>query len=240
MNITKTHIDFKQFKNIPKHVAIITDGNGRWATKRDLPRSFGHKAGVKPIKDITELCAEVGVNYLTWYIFSTENWKRNREEVDFLMNLFIEFFKSWRKDIVKRGIRFNHIGIVENLPDDLKHEIELTKELTKSNSLMTVNIALNYGGRLEITNAVRLIAKNVEKGTLDVNKINEETINRYLYTSNQSDIDILIRTSGEQRISNFLLWQVSNAKIWTTPVLWPDFNRNHLWDAFNVFNADIC
>ncbi len=239
MESIKNNVNFNQFRNIPQHVAIITDGNGRWARKKGLPRSLRHKAGVKPIEDITELCAEIGVKYLTWYVFSTENWKREKAEVNFLMNLFVKFFKKWRRNIVKKGIKFHHIGTMENLPDDLKYEIELTKEVTKKNNMMTVNIALNYGGRFEITNAVRLIMNDLEKGFLEVDKIDEKTMDKYLYTSNQKDPDILIRTSGEQRLSNFLLWQASKAKIWNTPVLWPDFTWNHLWKAVRDYNTEI-
>lgn len=220
---------------IPNHVAIITDGNGRWATHRGLVRSLGHKAGVKPIKDITQECADAGVKILTWYVFSTENWKRDKNEVDFLMELFVDFLRKWRNDINDKGIHFHHIGLKEDLPKKLIYEIELTEEKTLKNNQMIVNIALNYGGRAEILNAVRTIANAIQQGKLVPDNINEDTLNKYLYTAGQDDPDILIRTSGESRVSNFLLWQLAKTQIWTTPVLWPDFTRKHLWEAFENY-----
>ncbi|SNS70928.1 undecaprenyl diphosphate synthase [Anaerovirgula multivorans] len=222
-------------KNIPKHVAIICDGNGRWAKQRGLPRSFGHKAGVKPMKCITQECARTGVKILTLFAFSTENWKRDRNEVDFLMKLFVDFFREWREEIRSKGIQFHHIGLKENLPEDLLYEIELTEKVTMNNNQMIVNVALNYGGRQEVVNAVQAIAKDVQYGKLMQDDINEDTIHNYLYTKGQDDPDILIRTSGEFRVSNFLLWQLAKTQIWTTQVLWPDFKSEHLQKAFECY-----
>ena len=222
-------------RHIPHHVAIITDGNGRWATRKGLPRSFGHKAGVEPIRDITEACAKVGVKTLTWYGFSAENWKRDKDEVDFLMRLFVDFFRQWREEILYQGIRFHHIGSKERLPKDLVYEIERTEEMTCTNDKMEVNIALNYGGREEIVQATRLISNDVSDGKLRLDEINEKVIENYLYTAGQTDPDILIRTSGEIRISNFLIWQITKTQIWTTSVLWPDFTREHLWEALKSY-----
>lgn len=220
---------------VPRHVAIITDGNGRWATRRGLPRSLGHKAGVEPIRDITEACADLGVKVLTWYAFSTENWKRDVEEVGYLMKLFVEFFRQWRDEIFEKGIRFHHIGSRNNLSEDLLREIKLTEEKTGKNEGMTINIALNYGGKDEIVNAARLIAKDVQDGKLAMEEITEEALEGYLYTAGQIEPDFFIRTSGELRLSNFLLWQLSKAQLWTTPVLWPDFTREMLLEAFKSY-----
>ncbi|NLI93957.1 MAG: di-trans,poly-cis-decaprenylcistransferase [Peptococcaceae bacterium] len=172
---------------IPHHVAIITDGNGRWATRRGLPRSIGHKVGAKSVKDITEACADTGVKILTWYVFSVENWKRDKAEVDYLMRLFTKFLRDWREEIFAKGIRFHHLGLKSGLPEELIHEIELTEEKTIHNSKMVVNIALNYSGKTEILNAARSIVRDVQVNKLKYDDINEMTFENYLYTAGQSD-----------------------------------------------------
>lgn len=221
-------------RNIPKHIAIITDGNGRWATKKGLPRSFGHKAGIEPIKDITKKCVELGVQVLTFYVFSTENWSRPKEEVDFLMNLFIEFYKKLREESIN-NIRVKHIGLKDNLSYELLLEIERTEKHTENNSGMILNIALNYGARSEIVLATKRLLKDIKMGVITVEEINESVIGKYLFTSQEPDVDLIIRTSGESRISNLLLGQSAKEKIWITPVLWPDFEQKHLLEAIRDY-----
>lgn len=220
---------------IPRHIAIICDGNGRWAKKKGLPRSFGHRAGTKPIENITKSCSELGVNVLTFYVFSTENWNRSSEEVNFLMKLFIEFFIKLRKEVGK-NIRVNHIGIKDNLSYELINEIKKTEKSTENNSGMLLNIALNYGGRSEITNAAKKLIQDIEVEDIDINKIDEKLVSSYMFTSGLPDVDLIIRTSGEIRISNFLLWQSAKAKIWVTEDLWPDFKYEHLEEAIKYYN----
>lgn len=220
---------------IPKHVAIVCDGNGRWAKKKGLPRSFGHKAGTKPIEDITRGCYELGVKVLTFYVFSTENWNRSEEEVNFLMKLFIEFFVKLRNE-AGENIRVKHIGSKDNLSSELIDEIKKTEKSTENNSAMILNIALNYGSRSEITNAAKNIIKDMVIEKLKDDKIDENLISEYMFTSSLPDVDLIIRTSGEMRISNFLLWQSAKAKLWFTEDLWPDFNNGHLKEAISYYN----
>lgn len=220
---------------VPKHIAVICDGNGRWAQKRGLPRTFGHRAGTEPIKDITKTCIRLGIEVLTIYVFSTENWKRSKEEVDFLMNLFIDFFRKLGKD-ASNNIKVRHIGIVDNLSNELLYEIKKIEELTKNNCGMILNIALNYGGRSEITNAIQSLLTSVESGELNIEDVNEDIFDNYLFTAGSPDVDLIIRTSGEYRLSNFLIWQSAKAKIWITPTLWPDFKEEHLLEAIDYYN----
>ncbi|WML33001.1 polyprenyl diphosphate synthase [Clostridium sp. OS1-26] len=220
---------------IPKHIAIVCDGNGRWARKKGLPRTFGHKAGTKPIEDITKACSELGVEVLTFYVFSTENWSRSNEEVNFLMKLFEEFFIKLRHR-VGSNIRVRHIGITDNLPSELIQEIKKTEKSTEINSGMILTIALNYGGHSEIANAAKKIIHDIDRKKLNIDKINEDLISSYMFTSNLPDVDLIIRTSGEMRISNFLLWQSAKAELWVTKDLWPDFKYNHLEKAIKYYN----
>ncbi|NMM64993.1 di-trans,poly-cis-decaprenylcistransferase [Clostridium sp. P21] len=223
---------------IPKHIAIVCDGNGRWAKSKGLPRSFGHKAGTKPIENITKHCSELGVEVLTFYVFSTENWNRSYEEVNFLMKLFIEFFiKLGNK--AEKNIKVRHIGAIDNLSSELISEIKKTEDLTKNNSGMILNIALNYGSRSEIANAAKNLMHNIDTENFNVDQINEELISDYMFTSKLPDVDLIIRTSGEMRISNFLLWQSAKAKLWFTNDLWPDFKYDHLKNAIKYYN-EIC
>lgn len=231
MSIFKTKIPKKVLSNPPKHIAMICDGNGRWAKKRGLPRTVGHEIGSKVVKDISQACAEAGVKYVTLYAFSTENWTRPKEEVEFLMKLFTRFFREWRKEAIDKGIHVKHIGLLEALPLELRKEIELTQLATDKNKKMTVNIALNYGGRQEITQAVKRILHKRDVEQISAESIDARMIDSNLFTSNQPDVDLLIRPGTENRLSNFLLWQASNAVIVTLPLFWPDFRRKYLWRA---------
>ncbi|OBR94354.1 MULTISPECIES: polyprenyl diphosphate synthase [Clostridium] len=200
---------------IPRHIAIICDGNGRWAKKKGFPRTFGHRAGTKPIESITKKCFELGVEVLTFYVFSTENWSRSDEKVNFLMKIFGEFFIKLRSK-AGENIRVKHIGTTNNLSSELINEIRKTENLTENNSGMILNIALNYGGRSEIANAAKNMMYDIDGGNLNAYKINEELISNYMFASGLPDVDLIIRTSGEMRISNFLLWQSAKAKLWFT------------------------
>ncbi|MCY6958325.1 polyprenyl diphosphate synthase [Clostridium brassicae] len=230
----KDLLDNNQIK-IPKHIAIICDGNGRWAKKKGFPRAFGHKAGTKPIEDITKNCYELGVKTLTFYVFSTENWSRSDKEVTFLMKLFIEFFIKLRNE-AGENIKVKHIGITENLSLELIDEIKKTENLTENNSGMVLNIALNYGSRSEIINATKNIMNSIGIGNLNIDEINEELISNYMFTAGVPDVDLIIRTSGEMRISNFLLWQSAKASLWFTEDYWPDFKYDHLKEAIKYYN----
>ena len=203
------------------HLAIIMDGNGRWAKNKLLPRSKGHEAGAKSLEEIAVFCAKFGIKYLTLYAFSTENWKRPKSEVEFLMNLLSKFLKSKHEMCMKNNIKFNAIGDICAFEPNLQKQINDLKIATKENSGMRLNLALNYGSQNEITRAVNLAIKNGEQ-------INENTINSYLDTAKFGDVDLLIRTGGEQRLSNFLLWQASYAELIFTPTLWPDFTAEEL------------
>ena len=207
------------------------------AQKRGLPRTFRHRAGTNSIKDITKICIELGIEVLTIYVFSVENWKRPKEEVDFLMNLFTEFFRKLRKE-VEDNVKVQHVWIRDNLSSELLYEITKTEEFTKSNCGMTLNIALNYGGRLEINCAIQKLSNSINAGELNINDITEDTFDNYLFTAGLPDVDLIIRTSGECRVSNFLLWQSVKAKIWITPILWPDFKTENLLEAINYYNNE--
>lgn len=208
-------------KIIPQHIAIIMDGNGRWAKKRGLARSFGHVEGAKALRRIIEYLPKIGVKYLTVYAFSTENWNRSEEEVSTLMSLFLKYIKNERKSMIKNGIRFYVSGRKNNVPQNLLSEIEKLQEETKNNERLTLNIAFNYGGRAEIIDAVNKILKSGKES------IDEEEFSKYLY-NDIPDPELLIRTSGELRISNFLLWQIAYSEIYITDTLWPDFDEREL------------
>ena len=211
-------------RKIPQHVAIIMDGNGRWAKKRGLPRSAGHLAGVKTVRRIVETSSNIGVKFLTMYAFSTENWKRPKDEVSTIMSLFKIYLKKEISTFNKNDVRLNVIGNTGDLSDGLQKIMDNALEKTSTNKGLTFTLAINYGSREEITNAVKNIVNDVEKGIIS-RDINESIISRYLYTSDLPDPDLLIRTSGEMRISNFLLWQLSYSEIWVTDTYWPDFEQ---------------
>ena len=214
---------------LPRHVAIIMDGNGRWAKGRGLPRVEGHRAGVASVREVVETAARLGLPALTLYAFSVENWKRPRFEVWTLMNLLKEYVRKERQGLVDNDIRFNVLGRWRELDPSVVRELEATLEATSGCRGMSFNIALNYSGRCEIVDACRSIVADWAAGKRA--DIDEETIGRYLYTSGQPDPDLLIRTSGELRVSNFLLWQIAYAEIWVTQTLWPDFRRRDLYEA---------
>lgn len=216
---------------MPQHIAIILDGNGRWAKKRGLPRTAGHQEGAMNVREITKLCANIGIKALTVYAFSTENWKRPDEEVKFLMKLPIKFFNEFAPELVENNIRLKVIGNVEELPIDLQQKVLEISELTKNNTKMTLTIALNYGSQDEIKQAVQAIATEVKNGQLNVEDINEDVIDQHLMTSDLPPLDLMIRTSGELRISNYLLWQLAYAELYFTSIAWPDFKEEQLYEA---------
>ena len=215
------------FEQLPAHVAIILDGNGRWAAQRHLPRVEGHRAGIDSVRDVVETSARLGIGVLTLYAFSVENWKRPRAEINTLMTLLKRYLRLELRTLLRNNIRFQVIGRAEELSPDVRHELDLATRQTADNGGMLFNIALNYGGRAEIVDAARrAIASGVAPDELD-----ERRFGDFLYTAGQPDPDLLIRTSGEMRVSNFLLWQIAYSEIWVTETLWPDFRRRHLLDA---------
>lgn len=216
---------------IPKHVAIIMDGNGRWAKKRGLPRSMGHRAGVETIREIVKASNNLGIKYLTLYAFSTENWKRPQDEVNALMSLLIEFLRKEVSELNKNNVIVNTIGDISQLPGQCIDELNKAYSLTKNNNGLCLNLALNYGARDEIRNAVVNIAKDIKMGSIDIEDINEKLISDYLYTKGMPDPDLLIRPSGEYRLSNYLLWQVAYSEFWFSDIYWPDFKPVHLYKA---------
>lgn len=219
------------FEVLPQHIGFIMDGNGRWARERGFERSAGHKEGAKVFRKIGEYCADVGIKYLTFYAFSTENWNRPKKEVLALMNLFKEYLREGDTrtgENTIRQMRLRFIGEREGLPKDLLKLIEKAERETAHYEKMTVNIALNYGGRAEITHAVKDIAQLVKDGKLDVDDITEETVCDHIYTAGQPDPDIIVRPSGEYRLSNFLPWQSAYSEFWFSNVLWPDFTEEHV------------
>jgi len=222
---------------IPRHIAIIMDGNGRWATQRGLPRMLGHRAGAKTVRSIVEQIGRLGVECLTLYSFSLENWKRPKEEVDALMALYLEYMDAQREEFMRENIRFRQIGLTDGLPQACIDKRDEITELTRNNTAGTLVLAVNYGSRAEIAGAVRAIAKRVQNGDLTPEAVSEGTIAEALDTNGLPDPDLLIRTAGEMRISNFLLWQLSYAELYSTPTLWPDFTPEHLSDAVRSYAA---
>ncbi len=224
-------IELLKEKPLPKHIAIIMDGNGRWAKKRGLPRTIGHRYGVESLKKIIESFVDLGIGYLTVYAFSTENWKRPEDEVDALMDLVVEFIDKELDYLNSKGIKVNPIGYIERITGLTYEKIMTAKERTKDNTVLTLNVALNYGGRQEIVRSVKAICQNVLSGETTIDEIDEEFFANTLYTGGQPDPDLLIRPSGEMRVSNFLLWQIAYSEFWITNILWPDFKQEHLWQA---------
>lgn len=222
-------------KNIPQHVAIIMDGNGRWARSRGLPKIAGHRAGVKSAEEAVRAAGELGIKVLTLYTFSTENWKRPRKEIDALFNLLERYLDREEEKFSKNNIKFTVIGSNEGLPESVRKKLRKVMESTKKNTGLTLNLALNYGSRDEIINAARNIAKDVTAGSLSVEDIDDSVFSAYLYTKDLPDPDLLIRTSGEFRVSNFLLWQISYAELYVTKKLWPDFKKQDLEKAVAEF-----
>jgi undecaprenyl diphosphate synthase len=217
--------------NLPKHLAIIMDGNGRWAKQKGLLRAFGHENGTKSVRLTVEACAKLGIENLTLYAFSTENWNRPKLEVDTLMKLLISSLKKEFETLQKNNIRLNCIGNIDLLPSKAKKELLAVIEKTKNNSRMTLTLALSYGSREELLNAVKIISNKVKNNIISIDTLDESIINQHLYTHNLPDVDLVIRTSGEHRISNFLLWQIAYAEFYFTDVLWPDFKEDDLYEA---------
>ncbi|MFC4184570.1 isoprenyl transferase [Saccharococcus thermophilus] len=220
---------------IPKHVAIIMDGNGRWAKKRALPRAVGHYEGMQVVRKITRFANELGIQILSLYAFSTENWKRPKSEVDYLMKLPEQFLTTFLPELVEENVKVRVMGHTEQLPEHTRRAVEKAICETKENTGLILNFALNYGSRAEITCAMQQIAKEVQKGKLAPEAITEELISSYLMTKDLVDPDLLIRTSGEIRLSNFMLWQLAYTEFWFTDVLWPDFTEQHLLEAIAAF-----
>jgi len=216
---------------LPKHIAIIMDGNGRWAKQKGKLRVFGHEYGVRTVRSTVESCVKIGLEYLTLYTFSTENWNRPKLEVDTLMKLLVSSLKKELKTFNKNNVRLNTIGDIKSLPTKAYHELVEVMEKTKGNTGMTLTLALSYGAREELKNAMQQIAIKVKNNIISPESIDETIINNHLYTQNLPDVDLLIRTSGEQRISNFLLWQIAYAELYFIDVFWPDFKEHHLVEA---------
>ena len=216
---------------LPKHVAIIMDGNGRWAKSQGFKRVFGHKKGVEAVRQSLEAATELGIETLTLFAFSTENWNRPKFEVDTLMNLLVSSLKKELKTFQKNNVKLQTIGNIDKLPKKAQRELKETIDKTKNNTKITLNLALNYGSREEIINATKSISKKIVNNDLKIEEIDENIINSHLYTFNLPDVDFLIRTSGEKRISNFLLWQIAYAELYFTNVLWPDFNKEEFYEA---------
>lgn len=221
--------------NMPKHIAIIMDGNGRWAKERNLPRTMGHRAGVETIRRIVKECNKLGIKYLTLYAFSTENWKRPKDEVNALMKLLLEYLKKEIEELHSNNVVVNHIGDLSKLPSACQDELIRAYDKTKNNSGVVLNLALNYGGRNEIIHAIKSILVQCKEGKMDINDISEESFNNYLYTAGMPDPDLIIRPSGEKRISNFLLWQSAYSEFWYSSINWPDFTVEDLHQAIKDY-----
>ena len=228
-------IDKSELKIIPRHIAIIMDGNGRWAKQRGLPRIAGHREGINSVREITKICGEIGVKYLTLYTFSTENWSRPKTEVKALMTLLLSTIKKEIKELHKNDVKFSTIGDISILPKGTVKGIKEGEKLTFDNSGLNLILALNYGSRQEIISAVNNIVLDIKKGSLESNSIDENIFSSYLYTNNCPDPDLLIRTSGELRISNFLLWQSAYTEMYLTNTYWPSFRENELFTAIVDF-----
>ena len=227
---TITKLDLE---NMPEHVAIIMDGNGRWASKKGLPRIAGHKEGVDAVQKIVRAAVKYNINILTLYAFSTENWKRPKAEVEFLLRLPKEFLHIYLPEMIEMNVKITTIGEFDSLPEHTKEAINYAKEKTASNDGLLLNFALNYGSRFEIMRAIKQVVRDLDHGDLNLDNFDEDTFSNYLYTDFLKDPDLLIRTSGEQRLSNFLLWQLAYTEFWFTDILWPDFNEN-------VFKEALC
>ena len=220
---------------MPKHLAIIMDGNGRWAEKKGKNRIQGHSHGVKAVQEVVEEAVQLNIQYLTLYAFSTENWSRPQEEIGVLMKLLVSTLKSEFQKLLKNRIKLNVIGNMHELPAFVQKELEYVVEHTQDNNEMTLTLALSYGGREELSNVFKQLATKVKNNIISPEKIDQSIINEHLYTQNLPDVDLLIRTSGEKRISNFLLWQIAYAELYFSKVLWPDFTKKHLHKAIKSY-----
>jgi undecaprenyl diphosphate synthase len=220
---------------IPKHIAIIMDGNGRWAKQRSLPRVAGHKQGMEVVKKIAIAANQIGVKVLTVYAFSTENWERPKSEVDFLMKLPEQFMNTFLPDLIKNNVQVQTIGRIDALPVHTKKAVIKAKKETENNNGLILNFALNYGSRDEMTNAIKAITSDIQSGKISINDLEDKLISNYLMTNHLPDPDLLIRTSGELRISNFMLWQIAYTELWFSEVCWPDFTVDHLMEAILAY-----
>jgi len=223
--------------DLPRHVAIIMDGNGRWAKGRRLPRLAGHRAAVRTVREVVRASAELGIGYLTLYAFSVENWNRPRSEVNGLMQVLKDTLRREQGELDENGVRLRIIGRESDLPAGVRRQIDITRRALDHNEGLVLNLALSYGGRPEIVEAARRVAEDARRGMLDPENLDEETFARHLYTGGMPDPDLLIRTSGELRISNFLLWQIAYSEIWVTEVPWPEFRRLHLYAAIREYQG---
>jgi len=224
---------------LPQHLAIIMDGNGRWAKKRGLPRSAGHREGAKAVKRVIASCLNFNIPILTIFAFSTENWKRPKIEINYLLKLFERVLSKEKAGLIKNNIKINFIGRLNDLPNSLNEKINELSESTRKNNKLILNIAINYGGKAEIIDAIKSITLKIIEGKLNIEEINENTIRDNLYTQNLPDPDLLIRTAGEMRISNFMIWQIAYTELWVTPVFWPDFGENNLIEAIINFQKRV-
>ena len=224
---------------LPQHLAIIMDGNGRWAERRGLPRSAGHREGAKAVRRVITNCLDFNIPILTIFAFSTENWKRPKKEIIYLIKLFERVLSREKANLVKNNIKINFIGRLDNLPNSLIEKMKELHESTKRNNKLILNIAINYSGRTEIVDALKSILLKVDNKKFSIEEINENTIRDNLYTHDLPDPDLLIRTAGEMRISNFMLWQIAYTELWVTPVFWPDFDENNLVEAIRNFQKRV-
>ena len=222
---------------LPSHVAIIMDGNGRWATRKGMPRSFGHRAGVKALRQIVEACVELKLKHLTVYAFSTENWKRPREEINVLMNLLVEYLYKEIDSLCENNVKINPMGIISELPQHARDAVAMAISRSQNNTGLKFNIALNYGGRAELIKAVKEIGQKLLNSELEIAKIDEQAIANHLFTAGQPDPDLLIRPSGDYRVSNFLLWQLAYTEFWLTDTMWPDFDKKVFFKALLDFQG---
>jgi undecaprenyl diphosphate synthase len=229
------HLSSEAKANLPKHVAVIMDGNGRWAKQRHLPRVEGHRAGAESARVIIRTAGELGIKYLTLYAFSAENWNRPKDEVDALMKYLVHYLKSETPELNKNNVRLEVIGQIYRLPENVQEHLKKSIATLSRNNGLTLVMALSYGSRIEIVEAVRNIAEKVKQGKLDTGEINEKVISEHLWTRNVPDPDLLIRTSGEMRISNFLLWQISYTELVVTPTFWPDFRKPQFFEALEEY-----
>ncbi|WP_100408159.1 isoprenyl transferase [Bacillus solitudinis] len=234
-NFTTNDLTTSEESNIPKHVAIIMDGNGRWAKKKGLPRIAGHREGMKVINKVVRKANELGVEILTLYAFSTENWKRPKTEVEYLLKLPERFLGIELPKLIEQNVKVRLMGSLENLPEHTLRAVEKAVYETRNNTGLVLNFALNYGSRYEILEAMKAIGKQIQAGEMTEDDISEESFSQYLMTAELRDPDLLIRTSGEIRLSNFMLWQLAYSEFWFTDVLWPDFNEHHFTEAVAVY-----
>ncbi len=235
MSTGAVHLNPEAKASLPRHVAIIMDGNGRWAKERHLPRIEGHRAGAESARVIIRTAGELGIKYLTLYAFSVENWNRPKEEVDALMKYLVHYLKTETPELNKNNVRLEVIGQIYRLPEVVQEHLKKTLATLNKNNGLTLIMALSYGGRTEIVDAVRSIGKKIKAGELDPADINEQVFAQHLYTRNIPDPDVLIRTSGEMRVSNFLLWQISYTELVVTPTLWPDFRKPQFYAALEAY-----